>query len=182
QREEVEVVFGGLAGGGRRQQHGFVVEVGDDGACSLLGEAAGFESDGAGAEAPVVDDGGRLEDAVLNFCDRHYVSVRPLWVLIQLFRVVTPRTLSCPSRPGASMRLRPSIEAAGVDTPAATTEDRPIRRVLTDAQERCTRNCENRTNCSRRNRLTNAPMLHGRCLSDAGQGGRSGSGSAPRQP
>ena len=71
QREEVEMVFGGLAGGRRRQQHGLVVEVGDDGACGLLGKPAGLEADGAGAEAPVVDDGGRFENAVLNFCDRH---------------------------------------------------------------------------------------------------------------
>jgi hypothetical protein len=57
QREEVEVLFGVLAGGGRRQQHGFVVEVGDDSAGGLLGQPAGLESDGAGAEAPVVDYG-----------------------------------------------------------------------------------------------------------------------------
>ena len=71
QREEVEVVLGVLAGGGRRQQHGLVVEVGDDGAGGLLGEPAGLEADGAGAEAPVVDDGGGLEHAVVNFNYRH---------------------------------------------------------------------------------------------------------------
>ena len=67
QREEVEVVLGVLAGGGRRQQHGLVVEVGDDGAGGLLGEPAGLEADGAGAEAPVVDDGGRLRIRRLQF-------------------------------------------------------------------------------------------------------------------
>ena len=71
QREEVEVVLGGLAGGGRRQQHGLVVEVGDDGAGGLLGEPAGLEADGAGAEAPVVDHGGGLVYAVFNFNYRH---------------------------------------------------------------------------------------------------------------
>ena len=46
-----------LAGRGGRQQHGVVVEVGDDGAGGLLGQPAGLEADGAGAEAAVVDDG-----------------------------------------------------------------------------------------------------------------------------
>ena len=36
---------------------GLVVEVGDDGAGGLLGEASGLEPDRAGAEAAVVDDG-----------------------------------------------------------------------------------------------------------------------------
>ena len=84
QREEVEVVLGGLAGGGRRQQHGLVVEVGDDGAGGLLGQPAGLEADGAGAEAPVVDDGGRFEDAVFDFSCRH-TCVRPLWFLFSCF-------------------------------------------------------------------------------------------------
>ena len=71
QREEVEMVLGALAGGGRRQQHGLVVEVGDDGARGLLGQPAGLETDGAGAEAPVVDDGGRFEHAFVDFSYRH---------------------------------------------------------------------------------------------------------------
>ena len=71
QREEVEVVLGVLAGGGRRQQHGLVVEVGDGGAGGLLGEPPGLEADGAGAEAPVVDHGGGLVYAVFNFNYRH---------------------------------------------------------------------------------------------------------------
>ena len=50
QGEEVEMVFRGLAGGGRAQQHGLVVEVGDDGAGGLLGQPAGLETDGAGAK------------------------------------------------------------------------------------------------------------------------------------
>ena len=71
QREEVKVLFGGLAGGGGRQQHGFVVEVGDDGAGGLLGQPTGLESDGAGAEAPVVDGGGCFEHAFVDVSDRH---------------------------------------------------------------------------------------------------------------
>ena len=89
QREEVEVVLGGLAGGGRRQQHGLVVEVGDDGAGGLLGKPAGLEADGAGAEAPVVDDGGRFENAVFNFYYRHGCPYGLSGFIVQLFRVVT---------------------------------------------------------------------------------------------
>src|SRR5690606_6423860 len=57
EREEVEVLLGLLGGRGGRQQHGLVVEVGDDGSGGLAREAPGLEPDGAGAEAPVVDDG-----------------------------------------------------------------------------------------------------------------------------
>jgi hypothetical protein len=46
-----------LPGRGGRQEHGLAVEVGDGGAGGLLGQAAGLEADGAGAEAAVVDDG-----------------------------------------------------------------------------------------------------------------------------
>ncbi|PQM47189.1 hypothetical protein C1Y40_02623 [Mycobacterium talmoniae] len=92
QREEVEVFLGALAGGGRREQHGLVVEVGDGGTGGLLGQPTGLEPDGAGAEAPVVDGGGRLEHALVNFSYRHG---RPysLSGFIQLFRVrqVNPR-------------------------------------------------------------------------------------------
>ena len=57
QGEEVEVVLGRLAGGGRRQEHGVVVEVGRDGAGRLAGEQAGLELDRALAEGAVVEDG-----------------------------------------------------------------------------------------------------------------------------
>ena len=58
EREEVEVLLGVLGRRGGGQQHGVVVEVGDDGAGGLAREAPGLEPDGAGAEAAVVDDGG----------------------------------------------------------------------------------------------------------------------------
>ena len=70
QREEVEVLLGVLARGGRREKHGLLVEVGDHGTGGLLGEAAGFKTDGAGAEAPVVDGGGRFEHAFVDFSYR----------------------------------------------------------------------------------------------------------------
>ena len=137
QREEVEMIFGGLAGGGRRQQHGLVVEVGDDGAGGLLGQPTGLETDGAGAEAPVVDDGGRFEHAVVNFNCRHRcrndLSGGPpragfpyFWVLlVQL----SHRHTRAPRNPGNL----PANAATAVDrsgrshTPTATTEDRPTK-------------------------------------------------------
>ena len=61
QREEVELVLGVLRRGRRRQDHGLVVEVGGDGAGGLAGEAAGLETDGAGAVLAVVDRGRRLD-------------------------------------------------------------------------------------------------------------------------
>ena len=67
------MVFRGLACGGRAQQHGLVVEICDDGAGGLLGQPAGLETDGAGAEAPVVDSGGCFEHALFNFSYRHNV-------------------------------------------------------------------------------------------------------------
>ena len=63
QREEVEALARVLAGRGGRQQHGVVVEVGDDRSGGLLGQPAGLEADGAGAEPAVVDDGDGLVDA-----------------------------------------------------------------------------------------------------------------------
>ena len=87
QREEIEMVLGVFAGGGRRQQHVLVVEVGDDGAGGLQGQPAGLESDGTGAKAPVVDDGGGLENALFNFSYRHGSPRASLH--IQLFRIVT---------------------------------------------------------------------------------------------
>ncbi|CFR36957.1 Uncharacterised protein [Mycobacterium tuberculosis] len=76
--EEVEVFFGVLAGGGRRQQHVVVVEVGDHRAGGLQGQSAGLEADGPGAKAPVVDGGGRLEHAFVNFSGRHDVRAASL--------------------------------------------------------------------------------------------------------
>src|SRR4029077_7125910 len=58
QREEVEVVLGVLAGGGRRQQHRLVVEVSDGGAGGLLGEPTGLEGGGGGRGRPVLSCGG----------------------------------------------------------------------------------------------------------------------------
>jgi hypothetical protein len=55
QREEVQVLLGPLAGGGRRQQHG-VAQVGGDGAGGLLGQPPGLEPDDALAGG-VLDDG-----------------------------------------------------------------------------------------------------------------------------
>src|ERR1700733_2165104 len=83
------MLFGVLAGGGRRQQHVLVVEIRDHCAGGLLGQPAGLETDGTGAEAPVVDNGGRLEHAFVNFSYRHR-SPYSLSGFIQLFRVVTP--------------------------------------------------------------------------------------------
>ncbi len=70
--------FGVLAGGGRRQQHVVVVEVGDHRAGGLQGQSAGLEADGPGAKAPVVDGGGRLEHAFVNFSGRHDVRAASL--------------------------------------------------------------------------------------------------------
>src|SRR6478752_5164158 len=121
QREEVEMVFGGLAGRGGRQQHGLVVEVGDDGAGGLLGQPAGLETDGAGAEAPVVDNGGRFEHAFFNFNYRHR---RPYGLSGSLFNCFASSQRLDPG-PGSGRRSKLS----GVRTPAATTEDRAIRRI-----------------------------------------------------
>ncbi len=71
QGEEVEVVLRALAGRGGRQEHGLVVEVGDDSAGGLLGQPTGLEANGAGAEAPVVDHGGGFVHAVFKFNYRH---------------------------------------------------------------------------------------------------------------
>ncbi len=57
QGEEVEVLLGLLRGRSRAEHHGVVVEVGGDTAAGLTGQPAGFESDGALAEAAVVEDG-----------------------------------------------------------------------------------------------------------------------------
>jgi hypothetical protein len=46
-----------LAGAGGRQEHRLLIEVGGDGALRLLGEASGFETDSAGAETAVIENG-----------------------------------------------------------------------------------------------------------------------------
>src|SRR5699024_2310101 len=66
QREEVEVVPGLLGGRGGRQQHRLLVQVRRDRAGGLLGQPPRLEADGAGAEGTVVDDGGRLVDALIQ--------------------------------------------------------------------------------------------------------------------
>jgi hypothetical protein len=57
QREEVEALAGVLARARGGEKHGLFVEVGGDGSLSLLREAAGLETDGAGAEAAIVENG-----------------------------------------------------------------------------------------------------------------------------
>src|SRR5665648_1157841 len=77
--EEVELVLGGLAGRGGRQQGRVLVEVGDDGAAGLAGQAAGLESDDTGAEAAIVDDGlGGLDLGSLHGDALLRRSTRPL--------------------------------------------------------------------------------------------------------
>ena len=62
QREEVEAFARGLSGAGGREEHRLLVEVRGDGTLCLLRETTGFEPDGAGAEASVVEDGFRGGD------------------------------------------------------------------------------------------------------------------------
>ena len=57
EREEVEAVTRVLRHGGGREEHGVLVEVRRDGALGLLGETTGLETDGAGAELAVVQNG-----------------------------------------------------------------------------------------------------------------------------
>ena len=57
QREEVKVLLGLLGRGGRRQDHGLLVEVDDGGAGGLSGQLPGLEADSSGAEAAVVEYG-----------------------------------------------------------------------------------------------------------------------------
>ena len=61
-QEEVELVLGGLAGGGRAQQEGLPVQVDRGGAGGLLGETAGLEP----------------EEIAYGFCEsaRHYFRGR----------------------------------------------------------------------------------------------------------
>ena len=65
QREEVELVLGLLAGGGRREQHRLVVEVGGHRSGGLPGQQPGLELDGAGAELAVVENGLDADDVVV---------------------------------------------------------------------------------------------------------------------
>ena len=161
QRKEVEVVLRALAGSGRAQQHGFVVEVGDDGAGGLLGQPPGLEADGAGAEAPVVDHGGRFEHAFINFYDRHKRPYGLSGVIIQLFCVGT-REVPPPGQPGAApaqMRRRPSIEAAGVLSGShyRRPRDRAVP-VVSRGNDPCG-SARTAPGCSRL-RQPNAPMVH----------------------
>src|ERR1700716_1744946 len=98
------------------------------------------------------------------------------------------------------MRLRPSIEAVGPcpsfrEDPAATTEDRAIKRVPNMTRGNGARGYAGTApivrspngpqnvpilHCSRYG--TEIPETHWSEVSDAGQAGRSGSGSAPRRP
>ena len=111
EREEVELLLGVLAGGGGGQQHGVVVEVRDDGAGGLLGQPAGLEADGAGAEATVVDDRHGLVDRWLSD------------TLSALPAVVRPAAAEPASGDGSGAAgLRSERHAACV--PGATTEDR----------------------------------------------------------
>ena len=153
ERKEVEMLLGNLAGGGRRQQHGFVVEVRHDGAGSLLGQSAGFEPDGSGAEAPVVDCGGCFEHAFVDFSDRHS-SVQP-FCRIRMFGVVS---VNSPNGYGRRSK-RPGQKCS---SPAATTEDRPIREPRWETQERNARVCAIRTGGVQAGttRLANNLMLH----------------------
>ena len=57
EREEVELVLGLLRRGRRGQDDGLVIEVGEDAAGGLSGDATGLEPDGALAETAVVDNG-----------------------------------------------------------------------------------------------------------------------------
>ena len=56
QREEVELVLGVLAHRGGRQNGGGIIQVGQGGAGSLLGETAGFEAHDTLAETAVIDN------------------------------------------------------------------------------------------------------------------------------
>ena len=112
EREEVEVLLGLLRRRGGGEQHGLVVQVGDDGAGRLPGEAPGLEADGAGAEAPVVQHRGGLVDAVgvvLGVC--HGGGNLPLQD--------SPRPGRILGRAG--LRSKPPGKS-----PGATTEDRRI--------------------------------------------------------
>ncbi|OIQ75307.1 hypothetical protein GALL_430280 [mine drainage metagenome] len=69
QGEEVELLLRVLAGRGRGEQRGLAVKVRNGGAGGLARDPAGLEPDGAGAEAPVVDDGfGELDLGTLHGC------------------------------------------------------------------------------------------------------------------
>src|SRR5690606_35768167 len=99
EREEVELLFGVLTHRGGGQHHRLVVEIGDGGAGGLTGQTARLETDGAGAELAVVDDG---------------FGGRDLGTLHWYSLLLDP--------PGGR---RPSIEAHGQHcVPEATTEDR----------------------------------------------------------
>src|SRR5690349_21805597 len=116
------MLLGLLAGRGGRQQHGLLVEVGDHRAGGLLGEPTGIESDGAGAEAPVVDGGGCFVDALVDLSDRH-VSLGPFFV--RLF-VAMRGSGEQPERHRPEYGYGRRSKRPDGTRPAATTEDRPI--------------------------------------------------------
>src|SRR5699024_1950181 len=93
----------------RREQHCFVVQIGHDGTCRLLGEPAGLEADGAGAERTIVDYGlGLVYTRFGCICHRFSSPRSPL-------RTLRPQVASFPPPVGGTPepRCRSSIEAAG---------------------------------------------------------------------
>jgi hypothetical protein len=93
QREEVELVFRVLAGRGGRKQHRVFVEVGDNCAAGLLGQAPGLKPDRAGAEGAIVDGG----FGELNFWTLHgvtpFLSSQPCIVVVHALL----KRFSCPA-------------------------------------------------------------------------------------
>ena len=110
QGEEVEVVLRVLAGGGRRQQHRVVVEVGGHRTGGLAGKQPGLELDGAGAELAVVDNG--LDGGDDGFSQGLTLSVRGA------IRASTPALCSM-----AGLRSRHAGRCV-LGALSATTEDR----------------------------------------------------------
>ena len=97
-----------------------------------------WDMGGATKEAPIVDDGGYLERAVVITCCRHDVCQASLISRVQLFCVVT----RAPEK-----SRRPSIEAAGrhVRRPPLPKTARSKAGSPGDALERCTRMRADRT-------------------------------------
>src|SRR5690606_20580572 len=109
QREEVELVLGLLRGAGGREQHGLVVEIGDDRTGGLTCEAAGLETDRAGAVGTVVERRGGLVDP---FVDLDCGSACHLYVFSSLFVFAVPARAPRPPWPRlrTDSRRRSSIE------------------------------------------------------------------------
>ena len=117
QREEVEAApWAACRRRGGGQQHGLVVEVGDDGAGGLPGEAPGLEPDGAGAEAPVVEHRGASRAHRRCRCgDRSW-----RWESPSLRVRHVPRGILC----RAGLRSKRPRRHPQLTVPGATTEDR----------------------------------------------------------